>query len=183
VTPDEITMLTKLYRLLGLEEADVYSQVHAFEAGDVGPVTVRRAAGVRDRWSIPPQPIESREVELDQARIAARREETAAVSALLSDIFVEDDDEAVPAPSDRPPSPIGSIAGLDMAHANFVGLLRPQPSWDRADLETLAEAHGLPMLDAAIDRINDAVIEACGEPLIEGDDPLEINGYALQGIA
>lgn len=43
VTPDEITMLTKLYRLLDLEEADVYRAVHAFEAGDAGPVT----AGLR----------------------------------------------------------------------------------------------------------------------------------------
>lgn len=182
VTPDEITMLTKLYRLLGLADADVYSQVHAIEAGDAGPVTVRPADGEEERWSVPSRSAESREVQLDAAKIAARREETAAVSALLNNIFV-DDDGGTPAPPEPPPSAVASIAGLDAAHTSFVEALRAQPSWDRAQLEVAATEHGLPLLDGAVDRINDAVIEACGEPLLEGDDPLELNEYALEELA
>ena len=182
VTPEEITMLTKLHRLLGLEEAHVYSQVHAIEAGDGGPVTVRPANGGDGRWSIPQASSESRGVELDAAKIAARREETATVSALLGEIFVDDDETTPASPAPRP-SAVGSVAGLDIAHTSFVGALRGQQSWDRSQLEAAAAKHGLPMLDGAIDRINDAVIEACGEPLIEGDDPLELNDYALQELA
>lgn len=181
VTPDEITMLTKLYRLLGIDEADVYSQVHALEAGDPGPVTVRPTDG-EDRWSIPAEVTGVRGFELDGAKVAARREETAAVSALLSGIFV-DDDEIVPAVPDPSPKDGSSIAGLDAAHTSLVETMRARPSWARADLETAAAEHGLPLLDGALDRINDAIIEACGEPLLEGDDPLEVNDYALRELA
>jgi uncharacterized tellurite resistance protein B-like protein len=185
VTPDEITMLTKLYRLLGLDEADVYRFVHALEAGDTGPVTVRPADSAGDRWSIPPRPVgagTSSGVRLDEAKIAARREETAAVAALLSDIFVDEAEPAAALPDAIPQEP-GSVPGLDPAHASLVEALRTQARWDRAELESAAAERGLLMLDGAIERINDAVIEVCGEPLIEGDDPLEVNDYAVQELA
>jgi hypothetical protein len=45
-------------------------------------------------------------------------------------------------------------------------------------VELLAESLDLPLLDGALDRINEAALDVCGEPLIEGDDPLETNDYA-----
>ena len=47
---------------------------------------------------------------------------------------------------------------------------------------TLAESLGLPFLDGTLDIINEAAMDACGEPLVEGDDPLELNEYALQEL-
>ena len=183
VTPDEIAVLVKLHRLLGLDEADVYSRVHARGAGDPGPVTIQRAdPDAVDRWAIPPERREPGPVELDLEKVAKRRAETAAVSALLSDIFVEDgetESAAVPSPATTAAAP---VVGLDGPHANLVSALRAQPGWDRGAFEAAAEECGLPLLDAAIERINDAVIEMCGEPLIEGDDPLELNDYALQEL-
>lgn len=38
------------------------------------------------------------------------------------------------------------------------------------------------MLAGAIDRINEAAMDICGEPLIDGDDPLELNHYAAQEL-
>lgn len=181
VTPDEITMLTKLYKLLGLDEADVYRHVHALEAGDAGPVTVRPAEA-EERWTIPEEQARERGVELDAAKVAARREETAAVSALLSNIFVDEDD-VVPPPREPVPDEAASLAGLDVAHSRLVEAARSRASWERADLEAVAADHGLPLLDGALDRINEAIIEACGEPLIEGDDPLELNDYAVRELA
>jgi uncharacterized tellurite resistance protein B-like protein len=180
VTPDEITMLTKLYRLLGIDEPDVYRQVHAIEAGDAGPVTVR-PVGTEERWPIPAEAAERRGLELDAAKVAARREETAAVYALLSGIFV-DDDEVVPLVPDPSPDEGSSVSGLDAAHSRLVETVRSRPSWARADLEAIAAQHGLPLLDGALDRINEAIIETCGEPLLEGVDPLELNDYALQEL-
>jgi hypothetical protein len=180
ITPDEITMLTKLYKVLGLDESKVYRVVHAFESGDTEPVTVRSISPDDGRWSLPPQAAPG-EVHLDHAKIAARREETARVAALLGEIFIDDEDTTT-STSGPAPVPTGPIMGLDSAHSQLVDALRDQPAWSRADVESAAAAVGIPMLDAALDRINDAVIEACGEPLIEGHDPLELNDYALQEI-
>ena len=185
VTPDEITMLTKIYKLLGLEESEVYSAVHALGTTDVGPVPLTTPGTGEVRWPIPPAADEPpANVRLDQERIRARLAETATVTALLADIFTDDDDE----PAAAAPTPPGMsadaviVAGLDGAHSALADRLRTQPSWDRAAVEAIAAQLGLPMLDAAIDRVNDAAIETCGEPLAEGDDPLEINDYAAEEL-
>src|SRR5581483_2320594 len=184
VTPDEITMLTKLYRLLGLEESGAYSAVHALGTTDTGPVTITMPGTDEVRWPVPaPSDELPTTVVLDPDKIRARLAETATVTALLADIFTEDD-EPPAAVAAAPPAPIDAptVAGLDGAHSALADRLRAQPSWERAEAENIAATLGLPMLDAAIDRVNDAAIDACGEPLIEGEDPLEINDYALQEL-
>lgn len=186
ITPDEITTLTKLYRLLGLEESAVYSSIHALEAGQDAPVTVRVADPERGH-QLPPEP-SSVGVRIDPARLSARRAETAEVAALLSAVFADDDE------ADRPATAIAStgqaqdghadtVPGLDARHSALVAALAEQASWSRADLDELAAHHGLPLVDGAIDRVNDAVFELCGEPLLEGEDPLEVNRYAFEEIA
>ena len=182
VTPDEITMLMKLYKLLGLDESAVYSAVHALGSTDAGPFPVTTPGPDEVRWPIPPADAEApATVRLDPDKIRARLAETATVTALLADIFTEDDE---PTPAVVTPAPVGAsaIAGLDGAHSALAARLGSQPSWDRLALEAVTSELGLPMLDAALDRVNDAAIEACGEPLIEGDDPYEINDYATQEL-
>jgi tellurite resistance protein len=183
VTPDEITMLTKLYKLLGLEESGVYSAVHAFGTTDAGPVPLTTPGAGEVRWPIPPAADALQAtVRLDPDRIRARLAETATVTALLADIFTEDNEPpAAPLPPAVPADAV-IVAGLDAPHSALANRLRMQPSWDRPAVETIAGELGLPMLDAAIDRVNDAAIEACGEPLAEGDDPLEINDYAAEEL-
>ena len=38
------------------------------------------------------------------------------------------------------------------------------------------------MLNGAIDMINEAAIDNCDEPLLEGDDPLKLNVYAAMRL-
>lgn len=183
VTPEEITTLTKLYRLLGLEESEVFSAVHALGTTDVGPVPLTTPGTGEARWPIPPAADEpSATVRLDPERIRARLAETATVAALLADIFTENDEPAAAGPPPAVSADAVIVAGLDGAHSALAYRLLAQPSWDRAAVETIVEELGLPMIDAAIDRVNDAAIEACGEPLAEGDDPLEINDYAAEEL-
>jgi tellurite resistance protein len=182
VTPDEITMLTKLYKLLGLEESAVYSAVHALGAADAGPVPLTTPGPDEVRWPIPPAAEEApATVRLDPDKIRARLAETATVTALLADIFTEDDEPAAPAAS---PAAVedSTVAGLDGPHSALAVRLSSQPIWARAELEAVATELALPMLDAALDRVNDAAIEACGEPLVEGDDPYEVNDFATQEL-
>jgi len=195
VSPEEISTITKIFRLLELDETDVYSQVHALATGDPGPVTVRESSRTT-RWAIP-EPAADRQssaIRLDHAKVQARLAETAHVAALLTDIFA--DDEIPPAhphgasigspePLDEPPSdlsPVPGIDGLDDAHSELATALTQQTEWLRFEVEELAASLGLPLLDGALDVINEAAIDLCGEPLIDGDDPLEINPYALEEV-
>jgi hypothetical protein len=53
--------------------------------------------------------------------------------------------------------------------------------WLRAEFSRLAEQHGL-MPAGAIEIINEASYAACDEPMLEGDDPIELNTYALEEL-
>ena len=183
VTPEEITTLTKLYQLLGLEEGEVYRTVHSLGT-DAGPVTVRPADRSAPGHTIPAPGVPRSAVQLDPAKVQARLAETATVTALLADIFTEDDaGEAAPPPAAAPTVVPGvSIDGLDAAHSALAEALGAQATWDRAAAEDLATQLGLPLIDGAIDRINEAAMDHCGEPLVEGEDPLEINDYAAQEL-
>jgi uncharacterized tellurite resistance protein B-like protein len=203
ISPSEISTLTKVFAQLGLDESDLFSQVHALESGDRGPVTVREAEPSQ-RWSIPEPPTAG--VTLDPAKVQARLAETAHVAALLTDIFAADDslpDQAPPAarpatwapptlpsagPSAAEPSTNSLHAGLprvgalDPAHSELVRRLATRPVWDRAIAEDLSHELGLPFLDAAVDRINDQAFESCGEPLLEGDDLIEVNEFCAEEL-
>ncbi|MCY4629936.1 MAG: TerB N-terminal domain-containing protein [bacterium] len=196
VSPEEISTLTKVFGHLSLDEADVYRQVHALGTGETGPVTVRKAQPAT-RWAVPepvadaPQPAA---VVLDPAKVKARLAETARVTALLTDIFAEDDDPATAPPPGRDteasaPEPLGDgpavalrIDGLDSAHSALAAALTGRQEWNRSDIEELAHSLGLPLLEGAFDVINEAAIDACGEPLVEGDDPVGLNAYALEEL-
>jgi len=191
VSPDEITTLTKLYKLLGLDEADVYSMIHALGT-DAGPVTVRPADTSEPRHAIPAPQADSGTVFLDADKVRARLAETAMVTAMLADIFTEDDTETPHAPATAATATatgdtgaVGTtplIEGLDAAHTALAHALAQQAGWERSTVEDLAAELGLPLLDGALDRINEAAMDACGEPLVEGDDPLDINDYASQEL-
>lgn len=186
VTPQEIGTLTKLYKLLGLDEANVYSTIHALGT-DAGPVTVRPADTSDQGHAIPsPQEAPSGAVVLDADKVRARLAETATVTALLADIFTEDDEPAPAAPAETPsasaPSSGISIDGLDAAHSALADTLRSQASWTRSEAEEVAGTLDLPLLDGALDRINEAAMDHCGEPLVDGEDPLVINDYAAEEL-
>lgn len=187
ITPDEITTLTKLFRLLGLKEGGVYSSIHALEVGEDAPVTIRVADLGGGGHQISPQP-SSTGVRIDPARLSARRAETAEVAALLSSVFAEEQELDRPVSTSASADPIldGSVdlvLGLDTPHSALVAAVASQASWSRAELDELVAEHALPLVDGAIDRVNDAVFELCGELLLEGDDPWEVNTYALREIA
>jgi uncharacterized tellurite resistance protein B-like protein len=186
VSREEIATLTKMFTQLGLDEADVYRQVHALGSDDAGPVTIRNSEPTT-RWEIPsPATPNTAQVRLDPAKVQARLAETASVTALLSTIFA-DDELSTTTPTTWPPPlpaapPTSAVAGLDITHSALATAFSERPVWERTDAEQLAASLGLPLLDGAIDRINEAAIEACGDPLIEGDDPLELNDYAKQEL-
>ncbi len=185
VSPSEITILQKLYRLLKLDPSEVYRQVHVLTTSPppaVGPITVRPAAPAQPGYAIPPPPIapETAGFVLDAARVEAKLTETAAVSALLGSIFIEGEEPPTWRPVE-PAAPEQTVVGLDAAHASLLRALTARASWSRNEFEALAEERAL-LPDGALDAINEAALEARGEPICEGDDPIDINTDVLQEL-
>jgi hypothetical protein len=79
-------------------------------------------------------------------------------------------------------SPGSLVGGLDAAHTTLFRRMLANTAWSRTDFEILAESLGL-MPAGALETLNEAAFDACGEPLLEGDDPIEINEHAATELS
>lgn len=182
IEPSEVSTLTKLFKVLGLDPARVHTDLHARQSGSSateGPVSVRSAKPGRQGTPIPPrtsteeQPIEASRG-LDLAAIEAKLQESASVSALLSSIFVEDD-KPTNGPGIPEPSPEGGEDWvIDQAHTELLRELASRAEIPRGEYEGLAEKLGL-MPDGALESLNELAWESCDTPLAEDGDIIEID--------
>lgn len=194
IDPGEVKLLTKLFPMLGLEVSEVYRRIHAFAGANVspaaGPVSVKAAMPARG-FAIPPRstgPIEEGLV-LDMASVQAKLAETTAVAALLGSIFVDEEQERVlptVGAAGNDPSSSTSASGppvrsLNAVHSTFVRSLASRASWSRAEVEALAAGLGL-LTDGALETVNEAAFDSCGNALWIGDDPIEIDGDVMKEL-
>lgn len=175
VSPAEVKLLEKVYKVLGVEPKKVFSDLHAVAAGGRQDAPVAREAAPTG-------------LKLDPRRIAALQKDTQAVSALLAGIFTDDSAGASPqvaqpaeAEADDAAQAEG-LLGLDNPHSAFARLLLSRPHWAREELIDAAADLDL-MLDGALERINEAAFDAYDIPFTEADDPVEINPEILEKIA
>ncbi|MEU7524420.1 TerB N-terminal domain-containing protein [Saccharothrix sp. NPDC042600] len=187
VSPAEVDTLRKIYKLLGQEPDSVFTELHALTAASARPapatepVVVVRADTGPSGYTIPPQPRPEPPVgavRLDAALVEAKMRESAAVAALLADVFEDEPEEerSVPPAAVAAVEPVGS---LDDAHSTVLRELAARPSWSRADFDALCAAAGL-LPEGALDVLNEAAVEAADEPVVEDDgDQLVINDYAM----
>jgi len=204
ISPAEVTTLMKTFKLLGLDPEAVTSQLHATLTAASprparGPVTVRPAGTPDPGFPIPPRPGQAGKsiapangFVLDQEAIRRKIADTAVVSALLGSIFTEDDGtnvlqwegETLPEADGETAAEAtvsDLIGGLDAPHSGLLRQLATRESWNASEFEALATSFHL-MPNGALDVLNEAAYEIAGEPLIEGDDPLAINQYALDAM-
>lgn len=151
----------------------------AGQSSIIRPVEVAKPKG----YAVPAPPIKPEsKISLDMNSIETKLAETAAISAILKDIFIED----VPLPPQTAVSDSttteASIAGLDAESFSFMQALASKHIWARDELEKLAGHHSL-MLDGTLDSINDASYDHFGGPFFEGDNPIEINTEFAKEIA
>ncbi len=165
VSPATVTILMRIFKLLGLDPEIVTSQLHAAQTGHH-----RRTSGGEGTRGI---------LTLDRSTIAARERETSIVSDLLGSIFADADPAATP--SSVVVTNEDDVAGLDAAHSLLLRTLGDRESWTAVEFSSLAAAHHL-LASGAIDVLNEAAIDLTGDPLIEGDDPLTIDLDVLQEL-
>ena len=171
VSPDEVKMLEKVYKALGVEPKKVFSDVHAVSARAGHAATSVAKVGETG-------------FKLDPARIAALQQDSEKVSALLANIFKEVEAPAAPMADvelESEAEPPKGILGLDEAHSALARMLLSRPEWTRDELLDVAADMDL-MLDGALERINEASFDMHDIPLTEGHDPIEVRAEVLEKI-
>jgi hypothetical protein len=181
LTQDEMKILARVYRLLGLPDEILYREAHA---AATEPVTVRPGDKAAKGFRVPakpaPAPAGVRTV-LDAERIARLKSESAQVSALLGEIFAETTHTDAPPEPEEAPAAEATLAGLDVEYSHLAKVLMSRDRWSRSELEDLAADIGI-MLDGALERVNEAFADVYGALLTEGQDPVEINRHVLKEL-
>lgn len=166
LSPDEVRVLEKAYKALGLESATVFSDLHTSFPTKPGRPRKRAATGFQ----------------LDHDRVRALQDESQQVSKLLASIFTDEENTPVLAETgEREQESSAAVLGLDKQHATFALLIMSRPQWGRSELEDAAADLEL-MLDGALERINEASFDLYDEPLFEGDDPIEVDKAIIERI-
>lgn len=181
VSPAEVKLLEKVYQALGLDLQQLYGDLHG-NAVVGSPTSPQAHTNASPLKLVPSQP----SFALDPARIEALQKETAKVSAMLADVFA--DEEPGIQPVSEPAATLVtkpesfSLLGMDDAHSALLRLLLTRPKWTRAELVDAASDLDM-MLDGAIEQVNEAALDHWDEPLIDGEDPIEINQELAQRLA
>lgn len=169
VTPTELKTLEKIYKLLGVDAKQMFSDVHAASTGEASSL---------------PQTEGPAEFKLDAARVASLQRDSDKVSALLANIF---EDEVLPLVASTPESleneveSPGGLLGLDDAHSALARILLSRPEWTRTELNDVAADLDL-MLDGALEQINEVCFDRFDLSLTDGDDPITLNVEILEKI-
>ena len=171
IDPREIKAVERLYKSMGLATDGIYSALHALLAGGE-PVTVRPARVGPAEFAIPP-PKRERRVSLDTERVAKLMADTARASAVLGNIFSEDEAEDA-SQEEAVEDTDTAFTGLEPKHAAFLGELLTRSRWDEADMATLARQFEL-MQAGAIETLNEWSFDRFGDTLIEEYEGYELN--------
>jgi uncharacterized tellurite resistance protein B-like protein len=177
IEPEEVKALEKLFGFLGLDQKSLYSKLHDLEAQarPVQPVVDGTSAAI----AVAGGPVRSDGIRLNASRIADLEADSAKVAALLGSVFTESPpqvpEESEPEADEKQEA---RLLGLDAEHAGLLQVLMQRVQWTRGELEEVCADRDL-MLDGAIERINEAAYACFDQPLIEGDDPVEVNSQLV----
>ena len=167
----EVAALERLYSAIGLKTDGIYSALHTLSSAD-DPVTVIPPAEGQPGFAIPPRPDPENPLSLDADRVVAVMTNTARVSALLSEIFQDEEREEEPA--EELGQAENEFGGLDEKHAAFLGELISRPHWGEEEYRKLARQFRL-LPDGAMETVNEWSHERFGDLLIVEDDGYMIN--------
>jgi len=182
IRPEEVSSIEKVYKVLGIESSEIYSDIHSGSISDVPPVVrpeISSAGGERiidveysnDLNTISNTP-------LDASRIAEIQADTKRVSNVLGDIFGEEESDEVEIQDDNP-SP---LSALDLKHRALVEELIQRENWSSEDFSLLVKRYDL-MVSGSLETINEWAYEKFDDALIEDYNGYEINGDVISQLS
>lgn len=170
IQPKEIKAIEGLYKVIGLESESIYADLHTLINSDE-PKTILFPREKEKEFAIPP-PKRDQPVVLNVDRINTLISDTAQVSALLSDIFNEQ--EMVEELSQDNSSSDNVIEGLDSDHLALLHELLRQESWSKSEYAALVSQFRL-MPEGAIETLNEWAFDLFEDILIDEDERYELN--------
>lgn len=184
--PSAVKHLEKVYQLLGLEASALYGELHVASAAAEPKAEPR---GLSEPATSAPKSRAEGGLKLDAARIADLQRDSARVTAMLSKVFEEQEPVApvaTPSREEQVESDLDAktprLLGLDPEHSAFLRVLLTRPSWTRAELADIAADMEL-MLDGALERVNEAALDAYDNRIADGDDPIEIAQDLMENVS
>src|SRR5690606_38498136 len=175
----ESRVLEKIYGVLGLDPAAIYTDLHALQSGGAEPPLVRPAEGGTAGYAVPRPPEERPAPEvpaggftLDMDLVRAKLADTQKASTLLAGVFVDEEEPPSTTATGTEGAPLtATFTGLDEAHATLLQVLVAQAEWPRDEYEAAAAEQGL-MPGGALETINEWAFECMDDALLEDGDPL-----------
>ena len=172
----QLAVLEAIHDALDIPRTAFYGALHAGlgAASSTANEPVLVSDGIPEVLHPIPRPPMAEADGPDRDRLAHIRAETERVSAMLADIFAED--EVVTATSADTGD--GPFAGLDDEHQVLATSLLARPEWARSDFDAAATAAGL-MPDGAMEALNEWAFDKYGTALLEDGDLVIVNRELL----
>ncbi len=168
VAPSEIAALTKIYEAFEVPPSELFAHLHATETTrDLGAPAAVGLGSPTGAGEIAPET--THDFKLNRSIIEQKARETEAASALLGEIFAEEEIEVS--------AKVGNGGcgrfGLDGPTTDFLDRMLTKPSWPRAELDQVALEIGV-LLDGTLETINETAYDLADAPLWDGDDPIDV---------
>ncbi|MFK5891730.1 MAG: TerB N-terminal domain-containing protein [Pseudomonadota bacterium] len=166
----EVKQIEKLYTTLGLDKAQVSSDIHQLISGNE-LVTVALQSE-KESFSIPgPARVNTNAFSLNEEIIKIREMETQQVKSVLEEIFDNEDEieekNDVLVTSDP-------LLSLDQMYQNLLNTLLTKETWEKDALREVCKKLDL-MVDGALELLNEWAYEHANAPLIEDGELVYID--------
>ncbi|WP_378954585.1 TerB N-terminal domain-containing protein [Pelosinus sp. sgz500959] len=181
---EEMKLIERIYKLLGIDSTNLYSKMHQ---AAIEPITVVSPSSNGGGFALPTPSATSQTsiagtIKLDMSKVAALQADSEKVTSILSTIFSEEgacQDALLPEQllndeSQQMGSTIECLWGLSPALSELVQTLLGKQTWNKAELDEIANDRGL-MLEGVLEQINEAAFDKFDQPFAEGNDIIEIN--------
>ena len=159
VRPKRAERLKKLLPLLGINAENIHVLIHRTLTDDEGFAVVERKSDAVEYQIGQTKPAEAPKVVINPEKLRIFEQQTKEAQELLSDIFVEDEDQQLADSSSNKP------AG---AWVDILKLLLTKEIWNRADIEQECRKRGV-MLGAVLEQINDFAYSKVDDAVVEDD--------------
>nr|WP_158699649.1 TerB N-terminal domain-containing protein [Alistipes sp. Marseille-P5061] len=159
VRPKRAERLKKILPLLGINADNIHVLIHRTLTDDEGFAVVERKSDAVEYQIGQAKPAEAPKVVINPEKLRIFEQQTKEAQELLSDIFVEDEDQQqANTPSNKP-------AGT---WVDILKLLLTKEIWDRVDIEQECRERGV-MLGAVLEQINDFAYSRVDDAVVEDD--------------
>ena len=170
VVPAEMTELLRIFKMLGIPEARLYTSLHKTQSDGSAHVSSSIA---RLPAEVGQANIESRPSFIDMGVVQSKLKNTEHISAILTEIFTDEatDEPVVFNTTSIPARPL-VLTFLERLTSGEISA---------SAFEVMASAAGL-LPNAAFEMLNNLALDKCNELLLDGEDPIYVDGDVLREL-